>query len=46
MLSVSQEYALVLESNEEYKIDGEEEAVDAIAWMPFEPYEPQESEDK
>ena len=23
-------------------IDGEDEAVDAIAWMPFEPYEPQE----
>ena len=27
-------------------IDEEEEAVDAIAWMPFEPYEPQESEGK
>ncbi len=28
-------------------IDEEEEAVDAIAWMPFEPYEPQEeSEDE
>ena len=27
-------------------IDGEDEAVDAIAWMPFEPYDPQESEDK
>ena len=26
-------------------IDEEEEAVDAIAWMPFEPYEPQESEE-
>ena len=25
-------------------IDEEEEAVDAIAWMPFEPYDPQESE--
>lgn len=24
----------------------EEEAVDAIAWMPFEPYDPQESEGK
>ena len=23
-------------------IDGEDEAVDAIAWMPFEPYDPQE----
>ena len=27
-------------------IDGEEEAVDAIAWMPFEPYEPQEGSGK
>lgn len=25
-------------------IDGEEEAVDAIAWMPFKPYEPQKRE--
>ncbi len=27
-------------------IDGEEEAVNAIAWMPFEPYEPQEGREK